>query len=58
MAGEKGEAVEKGDIFNMVEYLIGKGADLNMKDDNGVNKNERVLYPLSILFLNKKTLNL
>lgn len=54
MAAEKGEAVEKGDTFNMVEYLIGKGADLNIKDDNGVSKNERVLYPPSILIINKR----
>ena len=29
-------AAEKGDRLDIVEYLIGKGADINIKDYSGV----------------------
>ena len=30
-------AAERGDRFNIGKYLIGKGADINIQDKNGVN---------------------
>ena len=44
------EAAIKGDRLDMVEYFIGKGADINVKDYNGVSETilltqQRVLYP-------------
>ena len=32
--------------FNIVEYLIDKGADFNINDGDGVSETEKVLYPL------------
>ena len=31
-------AAEKGESLDIVEYLIRKGADINIKDENGVSK--------------------
>ena len=32
--------------FNIVEYLIDKGADFNINNGDGVSETEKVLYPL------------
>ena len=31
-------AAEKGESLEIVEYLIGGGADINIKNDNGVSE--------------------
>ena len=35
-------AAEKGDRLDIVEYLLHKGADINIRDSNGVS--ETILY--------------
>ena len=47
-------AAEKGESLEIVEYLIGRGADINIKNDNGVNETilqiqQRVLYSMFFL---------
>ena len=47
-------AAEKGESLDIVKYLIDKGADINIKDDNGVSETilliqQRVLYPLILI---------
>ena len=31
-------AAQRGERISIVTYLVGKGADINIKDDNGVSK--------------------
>ena len=47
-------AAEKREYLDIVEYLIDKGADINIKDGNGVSETilliqQRVLYPLILI---------
>ena len=39
-------AAERGGRFNIVEYLVGKEADINIKDNNGVKKNCDLAIPV------------
>ena len=46
-------AVEKGESLDIVKYLIGKNADINITDENGVSETllriqQRFLYSLLI----------
>ena len=48
-------AAAKGDRLNIVKYLISKGADINIKDYNGVSETilliqQRVSYILFMYF--------
>ena len=47
-------AAEKGESLEIVKYLIDRGADINIKNNNGVNETiqqiqQRVLYSMFFL---------
>ena len=42
-------AAEKGRCEQILRYLVDKGADINIKDKNGVNISRLVLFKVSLV---------